>query len=172
MLAAAFQHCPAPQKPQHGSLVCMVYNKTFHSCFGTCSPGWTAPWSRESISQSVVLGTPPMQQLSRGKWKLYACLRGREEGEPWENHSCSQPVCFEHQLHVFWAMHWEQNPNFVLNMFVAPRVNQAIEANVPVSVLGYEPLKPFLMTAASGSQALRFPFCLPIISCRTCITIT
>lgn len=56
----AFSIPLSPQKPQHRSLAWTLYNRSFHSCFGTCSPGLTSATNqRKHLPKSAVLGTLP-----------------------------------------------------------------------------------------------------------------
>lgn len=102
----AFSIPLSPQKPQHGSLAGMLYNRSFHSWFGTCSPGLTVPWSRESATKDCGAGDPALSWSSwaeTGGSTVHVCREGR--GEFWKNHSFCYPECSERLLGVHPARH-------------------------------------------------------------------
>lgn len=72
----AFSIPLSPQKPQYGSLAGMLYNRSFHSCFGTCNPGLAVPRNRESTYPRV--------------WCWRLCSGSRAEASRSTTHACRE----------------------------------------------------------------------------------
>lgn len=115
----AFSIPLSAQKPQHGCIARMLYNRSFHSCFGICNPGLTVPWSRESIYQRVWFWDPGLcSSWTEASRSMNVCIEGRGLNlgtipaatlNLWMSTACAlcQP--------------WEQHPISVFSMFEAPK---------------------------------------------------
>lgn len=154
----AFNIPLSPQKPQHRSFAWMLYNRGFHSCFGTCNPRLTSAMKqRKHLPKSMPLGTVPSAAVEARQVGIISMLA--EKGGGW--------ILGTKFLLLLWVL-WRPtacarcqalSPT-PLHMSGASMGTETTEPNVSVKVPAYKPQNLSSIRRLAWNQALRSPFCL------------